>query len=158
MRRYREQDPEAGFIWLGFPDKEMLAAESFVNDWPEEERRSLLLLGNLHHDQFLTLLSRCFVYLRTPACDGVAASVLESLALRVPVVASENGRRPAGVVTYSDTSSADIVEKLKFVRDHYDEVKAGLSLDMSDDNVGRMADWLVGACQGIASESTLAVR
>lgn len=158
MRRYREQDPEAGFIWLGFPDKERVAAENFVNAWPEEERRSLLLLGNLNHDQFLTLLSQSFVYLRTPACDGVAASVLESLALGVPVVASENGRRPAGVITYNDTSSTDMLEKLKFVRDHYDEVKAGLSLDTSDDNVGRMADWLVGARHRIASESTLAVR
>src|SRR5438445_330070 len=70
MRRYREQDPKAGYIWLGFPGKEMAAAEEFVRGWSEEERASLLLLGNLMHDQFLTLLSRCFVYLRTPACDG----------------------------------------------------------------------------------------
>jgi len=116
MQRYREQDPEAGFIWLGFPDKELPAAEQFVANWPSEERASLLLLGNLNHDQFLTLLTRCFVYLRTPACDGVAASVLESLALGIPVVASENGRRPAGVVTYDDPSAADMADKLRFVR------------------------------------------
>lgn len=158
MRRYREQDPTAGFIWLGFPGKEMSAAEDFVRDWPAEERASLLLLGNLNHDQFLTLLSRSFVYLRTPACDGVAASVLESLALGIPVVASENGRRPAGVVTYSDTSAADMVEKLQFVREHYEDVKAGLEFDMSDDNVGRMADWLAGNALAEASESTVAVR
>ena len=98
------------------------------------------------------------MYLRTPACDGVAASVLESLALGVPVVASENGRRPAGVVTYSDISSADMVGKLQFVREHYDEVKAALTFDMSDDNVGRMADWLAGSALAEASESTVAVR
>jgi glycosyltransferase involved in cell wall biosynthesis len=158
MRRYREQDPGAGFIWLGFPDKEMRAAEAFVSEWPPDERASLLLLGNLAHDQFLTLLSQCFVYLRTPACDGVAASVLESLALGVPVVASGNGRRPAGVVTYDDTSAADMVDKLRFVYEHYDEVKAGLAFEMSDDNVGRMADWLAGDLLGEASESTVAVR
>ena len=104
----------------------------------------MLLLGNLTHDQFLTLLSRCFMYLRTPACDGVAASVLESLALGIPVVASENGRRPKGVVPYDDLSAADMVEKLRFVRAHYDQVKAGLQPDLYDDNVGRMADWLAG--------------
>ena len=61
-----------------------------------KECPSLLLLGNLPHDEFLTLLTRCSAYLRSPACDGVAASVLEAVALGVPVVASENGRRPAG--------------------------------------------------------------
>jgi hypothetical protein len=84
------------------------------------------------------------VYLRTPECDGVAASVLESLALKIPVVASENGRRPAGVVTYGDTDAADMVEKLRFVREHYEKVKQSLQSDTGDDNVGRMADWLVG--------------
>jgi glycosyltransferase involved in cell wall biosynthesis/LPS sulfotransferase NodH len=158
MRRYREQDPAAGFVWLGFPGKEMPAAEEFVSPWQAEERGSLLLLGNLTHDQFLTLLGRCFVYLRTPACDGVAASVLESLALRVPVVASENDRRPAGVVTYSDTSAGDMVDKLRFVHEHYDEVKAGLRLDLGADNVGRMADWLAGDPVGEPNEGAVAVR
>jgi glycosyltransferase involved in cell wall biosynthesis/LPS sulfotransferase NodH len=144
MRRYRAIDPEAGFIWLGFPGKEMPAAEEFVAQWPEEEQATLLLLGNLNHDEFLSLLSRCFVYLRTPECDGVAASVLESLALKIPVVASENGRRPAGVVTYRDTDSTDMVDKLVFVREHYDSVKQSLQSDAGDDNVGLMADWLVG--------------
>jgi glycosyltransferase involved in cell wall biosynthesis len=122
----------------------MPAAERFVAIWPAEERSSLLLLGSLGHDEFLSLLSRCFLYLRTPECDGVAASVLESLALGIPVVASENGRRPAGVISYNDTSAADMVDKLRFVREQYNEVKAGLSADTSVDNVSRMADWLAG--------------
>jgi glycosyltransferase involved in cell wall biosynthesis len=144
MRRYRAIDPEAGFVWLGFPGKEMQAAEDFVASWPGEEQATLLLLGNLNHDEFLSFLSRCFLYLRTPECDGVAASVLESLALRVPVVASENGRRPAGVVTYRDGDAVDMVEKLCFVREHYDSVKQSLQSEMGEDNVARMADWLVG--------------
>jgi len=143
MRRYRALDAGAGYIWLGFPGKEMPAAEEFVANWPAEERASLLLLGNLTHDEFLTLLSRCYVYLRTPECDGVAASVLESQGLKIPVVASENGRRPAGVISYKDTDAADMVDKLKFVREHYEEVQAGLGSHTDDDNVGRMADWLV---------------
>jgi glycosyltransferase involved in cell wall biosynthesis len=144
MRRYRAIDPEAGFIWLGFPGREMQAAEEFVRSWPAEEQATLLLLGNLTHDEFLSLLRRCYVYLRTPACDGVAASVLESLALKVPVVASANGRRPSGIIPYNETDAADMVEKLRFVREHYDKVKESLQTDAGDDNVGRMADWLVG--------------
>jgi glycosyltransferase involved in cell wall biosynthesis len=144
MKRYREQDPGAGYIWLGFPPKELPAAKEFVSLWPEAERSSLLLLGNLEHDQFLTLVSRCYAYLRTPACDGVAASVLESLALGIPVVASANGRRPPGVVTYEDTDAADMVAKMAFLRQHYAQVKQASRVEDSEDNVGRMVDWLVG--------------
>ena len=116
-----------------------------------------MLLANLTHDQFLTLLSRCFLCLRTPACDGVAASVLESLALGVPVVASENGRRPRGVVTYSDTDAAEMSEKLIYVTRHYQQVKEGLPLEAGDDNVGRMADWLAGPAATVETE-VLAAR
>jgi glycosyltransferase involved in cell wall biosynthesis len=144
MRLYRARYPDAGFIWLGFPGKELPLAEQFVSDWSPEERAGLLLLGNLAHNQFLTLLGRCFVCLRTPACDGVCASVLESLALGVPVVASENGRRPPGVITYSDTDAVDMLDKLGYVTEHHHAIKTNLHLERFDDNVGRMADWLTG--------------
>ena len=158
MRRYREQDPGAGYIWLGFPPKELPAAEQFVSTWPAAERESLLLLGNLTHDEFLTLMSRSYVYLRTPACDGVAASVLESLALGIPVVASENGRRPAGVVTYEDADPSDMVTKLAFVRQNYERIQAGLHLEDAEDNVGRMVDWLVGEPVEHSSKPELSTR
>ncbi len=158
MKLYRREQPEAGFIWLGFPEKEMVTAREYVQDWPAEERASLLLLGNLTHDQFLTLLSRCFLCLRTPACDGVAASVLESLALAVPVVASENGRRPAGVVSYRDADAADMCEKLVYVTRHHQEVKAGLGVEAGEDNVGKMADWLVGRLAATSEVEVLTAR
>jgi len=151
ISRYRQSYPQAGVIWLGFPDKEFSAAAESVSNWSEGERKSLLLLGNLTHDQFLTLLTRSDVNLRTPACDGVAASVLESLALAIPVVASENGRRPPGVVTYDDTDSTDMCAKLIYATEHNEELKSGLRATKQatggkddEDNVGRMADWLAG--------------
>lgn len=144
MTRYRQLYPKAGCVWLGFPGKEMPMAEEFVKNWPAGERQSLLLLGNLTHDEFLTLMTSCFACLRTPACDGVAASVLEALALGIPVVASENGRRPAGVITYEDMSADDMCAKLQFLTEHYDEIKSAMRTNSADDNVGRMADWLAG--------------
>lgn len=142
MAKFREGYPRAGFVWLGFPEKEMPAARKFVEDWPEDERASLLLLGNLTHDEFLTLMSRSYACLRTPACDGVAASVLESLTLGVPVVASENGRRPTGVITYDEMSSDDMVAKLRYLAENYEQVKAKTRLTDAEDNVGLMANWL----------------
>jgi len=142
MHRFREYQPNAGFIWLGFPERELPPAQEFVNEWPDEERRSLLLLGNLTHDQFLTLLSRCFACIRTPACDGVAASVLESLVMGIPVVASENGRRPPGTLTYTETSAADLYDKLVFLVENDAAIRAKLEGLEHGDNVARMADWL----------------
>jgi glycosyltransferase involved in cell wall biosynthesis len=162
MASYRKSYPTAGFIWLGFPDKEFSGAKEFAKDWPEAERQSLLLLGNLTHDQFLTLLTRSRINLRTPACDGVAASVLESLALGVPVVASENGRRPDGVVTYSDTDAADMCSKLVYATQHIEEVKQRIPAQAGDDddndNVGKMADWLSGESVVATNREIMALR
>src|ERR1700733_12291467 len=145
MNKFRNYQPKAGFIWLGFPTKELPAAEDFVRDWPITERESLLLLGNLAHDEFLTLLSRSFACVRTPACDGVAASVLESLAMGVPVVASENSRRPPGVLTYAESDSGDLCGKLIFLVENYSAIKDKFEGQERSDNVALMADWLAGA-------------
>jgi glycosyltransferase involved in cell wall biosynthesis len=144
MSRFRRHQSSAGFIWLGFPDRELPGAQEFVRDWPAADRQSLLLLGNLAHDEFLTLLDRCFACIRTPACDGVSASVLESLVMGVPVVASENGRRPPGTLTYAETNAADLYAKLVFLVENYSAIKASLARLEQTDNVARMADWLAG--------------
>ena len=60
----------------------------------------MCVVDDLDHDQFLTALTRSAVYVRTPTSDGVSSSVLEALSLGVPVVAAENGTRPASVITY----------------------------------------------------------
>lgn len=143
MRNFRKDRADAGFIWLGFPSKEMPAVESYVSQWSSEERGGLLLLGNLGHDEFLSLLTRCTAYLRTPMCDGVAASILESLALGVPVVASDNGTRPEGVVTYRECDEADMRAKLEFVVTHYEHVKQQTQLAQPDDNIDLTVNWLL---------------
>lgn len=144
LSRFRKAYPKAGLIWLGFPNKEMPKAEEFAASWPAEERGSLLLLGNLNHDEFLTLMTRSTINWRSPVCDGVAASVLESLTLGVPVVASENGRRPTGVVTYRETDPDDMCAKLTFVVEHLPAIQASLRENESEDKVGEKVDWLVG--------------
>jgi glycosyltransferase involved in cell wall biosynthesis len=144
MKKFSQHHARAGYIWVGFPSKELPLAQKFVAQWPSHERESLLLLGNLTHDAFSSLLERCFAYIRTPACDGVAASVLESLALGVPVVASENHNRPPRVTTYHENDADDLCEKLAFVTEHYQQVKKRRTqLDAAEDNIARTADWLL---------------
>ncbi len=144
MRLFRKSHPRAGFIWLGFPKKEMPAAQDHVSTFAEDEKASMLLLGTLSHDEFLTLLLRCTAKLRTPGCDGVSASVLESLALGMPVVASENGRRPPGVVTYDEMDAADMCRKLEYLMQNRDAIVHQIRLDPPPDNVAMATDWLLG--------------
>ena len=143
MQQFRKLYPRAGFVWLGFPCKEMAAAVRFVNDWPEGERQSFLLLGNLTHDEFLTLLSRSFAVIRTPMCDGVSASVLEALALGIPVIASDNEHRPDAVVTFRDGDAEDLCRKLIHVVSHYKQIKQQTRFEGAEDNIARTADWLL---------------
>ena len=153
MRRFSEVHPRAGFIWLGFPVKEMPQVEAYLDGQPGGRQKNLLLLGNLDHDTFLTLLSRCFAYLRPPTCDGVSASVLESIALGVPVIAAENGRRPPGVVTFRFGDGADISAKLQYTVENYDSVKRATKIQKVEDNVERTAVWLLA--QGNAEKKSV---
>jgi glycosyltransferase involved in cell wall biosynthesis len=86
----------------------------------------ICIVDDLDHDEFLTALTRSSMYLRTPPADGVASSVLEALALRVPVVGSDNGTRPAGVVTYQATSAEDLAAKIDRVLTSRSEVVASI--------------------------------
>lgn len=72
----------------------------------------ICIAGDMDHDAFLTMLTRCSLYVRTPTSDGVASSVLEAMALGVPVVASQNGTRPPGVLTFDPDSAQDLATTL----------------------------------------------
>jgi glycosyltransferase involved in cell wall biosynthesis len=145
IEMFARRDPEAGFIWLGFPVKEVPHAEAYLEKTPGGRPQNILVLGNLDHDTFLSLLGRCFAYVRPPACDGISASVLESLAMGIPVIAAENGRRPPGVVTYRFADPQDLCQKLGYVVDNYDAVKRETRLEKAEDTVEQAAQWLLDA-------------
>ena len=72
-------------------------------------------VGDLSHDQFLTAMTRSRMYVRTHISDGVCSSVLEALTLGVPVVACDNGTRPAGVVTFPAEDSGALAAAVRGV-------------------------------------------
>jgi glycosyltransferase involved in cell wall biosynthesis len=86
----------------------------------------ICVIDDLGHDEFRVALTRASLYLRTPTTDGVASSVLEALALGVPVVASENGTRPPGVVTYRAADAVHLAEVVAHVIDRLEAVVAGI--------------------------------
>lgn len=108
----RARYPHAGMLLAG--PKEV----------PEEARAtmrrlgidsSILVPGNLPHPQFLTAVQRSDVFVRTHLRDGVCASVLEALSLGVPVVAAEDGIRPASVITFAPGDAQDLAQKLEAI-------------------------------------------
>jgi glycosyltransferase involved in cell wall biosynthesis len=102
-------------------------------------RDRVIRIDDLPHDAFLNALGRSRVYLRTHVSDGVCSSVMESLALGVPVVASENGTRPPGVITYPADDPAALADKLADALTRRDEIAAALPRPEVNDTLAREA-------------------
>ncbi len=140
MTRIAAELPEMGLVLIG-ADTQSDTVKSLV------ERAGLTprvyLAGDLSHDQFMTVLSQSHVFVRTPQKDGVCSSVLEALSLKVPVVASENGRRPDGVVTFQTDDAADLMATFLQVWRDYDIVRSRLTPPAIRDTVQEEADLLV---------------
>lgn len=105
--------------------------------------------GDLNHDEFMTLLSRIHLYVRTPAKDGVCSSVLEALSLSIPVVASENGQRPAGVITFHPGSADSLADAIESTWERYAAVRASLVKPDVQDTLAVEADLLIALARGI---------
>jgi glycosyltransferase involved in cell wall biosynthesis len=105
---------------------------------------AVLATGEVGRDEFLTLMSRSDLHVRTPMTDGVCSSVLESLYLGVPVVAADNGSRPEGVVTYRGKDIDDMVSTIGRAIEGKEELRRtiGAGAAASEDSVARLADIL----------------
>ena len=93
------------------------------------------IVDDLDHDQFLTALSRSVIYVRTPTSDGVSSSVLEALALGVPVVAAENGTRPPSVITYPAKDAQQLAATLDRVLSSRTEFVAAMRRPLVPDTL-----------------------
>ena len=57
----------------------------------------MLLCGDVPHALTLRLIAESDLFLRTTLYDGDSVAIREALQLGTPVIASDNGMRPAGV-------------------------------------------------------------
>jgi len=119
VARLVKKYPEFGLIIMG---SEMGSEDIRELIKKLDIEKNVLLAGDQDHDSFLTIMTRSKLYLRTPFKDGIASSVLEALSLDVPVVACNNGSRPPGTITYENRNVDDMVEKIQYVLENYDEV------------------------------------
>ena len=103
--------------------------------------------GDMDHGAFLTLISRSTLHLRTPTTDGVSATVLEALALHVPVVASENGSRPSSVITYVADDPADLALTLATTLINLKQVVAAITTPVIKDTATEEVQLIFGNAQ-----------
>ena len=137
--------PTTGLVLLGVAGDidPVLHADLMQRIAAHDLAARLLIVDDLDHDRFLIALRRSSLYLRTPTSDGVASSVLESLALGIPVVAAENGTRPPGVVTYRATDAGHMAEVLEDTLERRSEIVAGLPKPELQDTVATEVNLLI---------------
>lgn len=89
----RARHPNAGLVMIGSGslDAELRA---LIAKQPYAEH--LLLAGDTPHGSTLRAIQDCRMLLRTTHYDGDALSVREALDMGTPVIATDNGMRPAG--------------------------------------------------------------
>ncbi|MEK7727608.1 MAG: glycosyltransferase [candidate division KSB1 bacterium] len=109
MQRVLAHWPRLGIVWMG-ADRESQVLQQKLREHGLEQ--CSYIAGDLDHGDFLAVLEASAAYVRTPVVDGVSSSVLEALMLGATVVASENGSRPEGVLTYEDGNIASFAETL----------------------------------------------
>jgi glycosyltransferase involved in cell wall biosynthesis len=137
MAAVMQRRPDVGLILCGG------TGHSDAGVWPAVQAaiarhgigHRICFVNDLDHDAFLTTLQRSTIYLRTPITDGVASSVLESQALGVPVVACDNGSRPAGVITYPAEDASALAAAVEHVIARRADVTAATSGHQIPDTV-----------------------
>jgi glycogen(starch) synthase len=94
LGQVRQKFPNAGLVLVGSGSLEQDLRDR-IRAQPFAEH--ILLSGDVPHAATLQAISRAHVMWRTTLYDGDAVSVREALHLGTPVIASDNGMRPAGV-------------------------------------------------------------
>lgn len=89
-----EQIPGAGLLVAGGGSLESQLRQHLAT---KPYASSILLCGDVPRAATLNIITRSDLFLRTTWYDGDAVSVREALQFDIPVLASDNGMRPAGV-------------------------------------------------------------
>jgi glycogen synthase len=119
VQRLRRNYPSLGLVLLGIgPEGE--------HQLPEyaSVRQHVLLAGAVDASVALSVMGHLGLFLRPTYFDGDSLSVREALALGIPVVASNTGLRPKGVVLFEPGQIDDLNEKLNYALHHREELMA----------------------------------
>jgi glycosyltransferase involved in cell wall biosynthesis len=144
IRRFRVLYPKVGFFWVGPWEREIAATRAFLRTQKIED--AVLAVGSVPHEMFLNMLSRSLAYIRTPITDGVCSSVLESLKLKVPVLAADNGTRPRGTDLWESGNVESLLNRMVEVVRERESVVGRIPEIVLEDNAKRLADDIEKIC------------
>jgi glycogen(starch) synthase len=112
LERLRQEHPNAGCLLMGL-GKEATSVRTLLEQ--RNLTRSVLMLGDVPHEECLHIISRSAAFIRPTFTDGDSISVREALALGVRVIASDAAVRPEGTVLFKTGSSDDLMKKMECV-------------------------------------------
>ena len=104
---------------------------------------NVLLAGEKKHDNFLSIVERSDLVIRTPMSDGVCSSVMEALALKIPVVASDNHTRPQEVTLFEAGNVESLTGKVVETMRNLDKVKESLADTVQRDAIQEELEFLM---------------
>jgi glycosyltransferase involved in cell wall biosynthesis len=144
MRRFVAQHPTVGFLLVGTSDKELELLRQFVRDQRLED--AVCITGSVTHDAFLTMLTRSLACIRSPMTDGVSSSVLEALALGIPVLGVDNGTRPPGVELWRKDDQESLLKLMTEAVENRGAMVERIPRFSAEDNTRKLADDVEIAC------------
>src|SRR5207302_2242172 len=143
-RQFRAQHPRIGFLLVGTGDRELELLRQFFRDQGLED--AVCITGSVTHDAFLTMLTQSLAFIRSPMTDGVSSSVLESLALGVPVLGVDNGTRPRGVDLWQKDEPESLLRLMAEAVHDRPAMVARLPRFSAENNTRKLADDVEMAC------------
>lgn len=144
MRRFRADFPRIGFLVVGTSERELAPLRSFFQKKGLED--AVCITGSVSHDLFLTMLRQSLAYIRVPLTDGVCSSVLEALALRVPVLGSDNGTRPGGVELWLPDNLESLTSLMTEAAQNRESMSSRIPAFPVEDNTRKLADDVEAVC------------
>ncbi len=145
MRRFAAQYPAVGFLLVGTGDRELELLHQFFCDQGLED--AVCITGSVEHDAFLTMMTQSLACIRSPLTDGVSSSVLEALALGVPVLGVDNGTRPAGVELWQHDDPESLLKLMTEAVVNRPSLVARMPGFSAEDNTRKLADDVEIACR-----------
>ena len=128
LGQVRETFSSAGLLLIGSGSLEQ-DLRSKIRACPYAEH--VLLCGDVPHATTMHAISRAHLMLRTTLYDGDAVSVREALHLGTPVIASDNGMRPAGVHLIP---KSDLQALLHAIEDRFAQPASSKAASAGDDS------------------------
>jgi glycogen synthase len=117
IQRLLQNYPKLGLILIGIgPESEKQLPEY------ASVRKHVLLTGAVDANIALGVMKHLGLFLRPTYFDGDSLSVREALAVGIPVVASNTGLRPKGVVLFEAGQIDDLEKQLNYALRHREEL------------------------------------